>query len=126
MSAEFTAGLGLSPMAVKIVNLEDGFPDRAQALARLKAALQRASNESAIVLKIIHGYGSSGVGGILRPVVRNFLRQAKERGEIRLFVNGESFSSFDTRSKELIAVSPELLLDRDLGGGNKGITLVLV
>lgn len=113
-------------MPVKIVNLEDGFPDRVHALARLEAILQRTRRDTTRVLKIVHGYGSSGMGGILRPVVRNFLRQAKERGEIRLFVNGESFSSFEARSKELIAVNPELLLDRDLGAGNKGITLVLV
>jgi Smr domain-containing protein len=112
--------------SVKIVNVEEGLPDRAQATGRLESGLQRARKDGAKVLKIVHGYGSSGVGGILRPVVRNFLRQAKERGEIRLFVNGESFSSFDARSKELLAANPELVLDRDLGAGNKGITLVLL
>jgi hypothetical protein len=112
--------------SVKIVNLEEGLPDRAQAIARLKSALERARKDGVKVLKIVHGYGSSGVGGILRPVVRNFLRQAKERGEIRLFVNGESFSSYEARSKELIAENSELVLDRDLGRGNKGITFVLL
>jgi hypothetical protein len=112
--------------AMKIINLEEGLPDRMQALGRLEGALERARRDGTRVLKIVHGYGSSGVGGILRPVVRNFLRQAKERGEIRLFVNGESFSSFEPRSKELIAASPGLVLDRDLGRANKGITLVLL
>jgi hypothetical protein len=112
--------------AIKMINLEDGLPDRVQALGRLEAALERARLDGTRVLKIVHEYGSSGVGGILRPVVRNFLRQAKERREIRLFVNGESFSSFEARSKELIAASPGLVLDRDLGRGNRGITLVLV
>jgi Smr domain len=112
--------------ALKIINLEAGLPDRVQALARLEDALERSRRHGTRVLKIVHGYGSSGIGGILRPVVRNFLRQAKERGEIRLFVNGESFSSFETRSKDLIAASPGLALDRDLGRANKGITLVLV
>lgn len=44
---------------------------------------------------------------------------------IALFVNGESFSSFDARSKQLLAAAPELILDRDLGSNNKGVTLVL-
>ena len=118
--------LTLMSDTVKIVNLEEGLPDRAQAIARLQSALPRARKDGTKILKIVHGYGSSGVGGILRPVVRNFLRQAKERGEIRLFVNGETFSSFEARSKELIAASPALVLDRDLGAGNKGITLVLL
>ena len=112
--------------SVAVINLEDGFPTRDEALGKLQAAIARARQQRIRVLKIIHGYGSSGVGGILRPVVRNFLRQAKERGEITLFVNGESFSSFDSRSKELLGQAAQLLLDKDLGRGNRGITLVLV
>jgi len=108
-----------------IVDLEAGFPDRIQALRKLESALAEAREKQVSVMKIVHGYGSSGVGGILRPVVRNFLRQAKERGDIRLFVTGESFSSFDQRSKDLIHEAPQLLLDSDFGG-NKGITLVLL
>ncbi|HVO59854.1 MAG TPA: Smr/MutS family protein [Terriglobales bacterium] len=111
---------------IPIVNLEEGFPTRDEALRRLEAALARARQHKIRVLKIIHGYGSSGVGGILRPVVRNFLRQAKERGEIKLFVNGEGFSRFDSRSKKLIGRAAELLLDRDLGRGNRGVTFVLL
>jgi hypothetical protein len=111
---------------VKLVNLEMGLPDRAQALDRLRAALAQARKDGTTVLKIVHGYGSSGVGGVLRPVVRNYLRQLKEAGEIRLFVNGESFSSFDERSKALVPQAVQLLLDSDLGRGNKGITLVLL
>jgi hypothetical protein len=111
---------------VVVVNLEDGFPTRDEALRRLETSLTRAREKRIRILKIIHGYGSSGVGGILRPVVRNFLRQAKERGEITLFVNGESFSSFDSRSKELLGHAAQLLLDKDLGRANRGITLVLL
>lgn len=113
-------------MNIKIVNLEAGLPDRVQALKRLEIALANARSSGTRVLKIIHGYGSTGVGGILRPVVRNFLRRVKEKGEIRLFVNGESFSSFDQRSKQLIAEAPQLTLDSDLGRANEGITLVLL
>jgi hypothetical protein len=111
---------------VVIVNLENGFPTRDDALRRLQDAIASARGKHSRVLKIVHGYGSSGVGGILRPVVRNFLRQARERGEITLFVNGESFSSFDSRSKELLGQAAQLLLDKDLGAGNRGITFVLL
>lgn len=110
--------------SIAVVNLEEGFPTRDEALRRLEAAMARVRKGQ--VLKVIHGYGSSGAGGILRPVVRNYLRRAKERGEIRLFVNGESWSSFDSRSKELLGAAPQLLLDRDLGGANRGITLVVM
>ena len=112
--------------SVDIVNIEEGFPTRDEARLRLAAAITRARQKHTRVLKIVHCYGATGAGGILRPVVRNFLRQAKERGEISLFVNGESFSSFDSRSKELLGQAAQLLLDKDLGRGNRGITLVLL
>ena len=111
---------------LRVINLEEGFPTRDQAYQKLEAALARARKDHVPVLKVIHGYGSTGAGGVLRFAVRSFLRQRKEQGEIAAFVNGESWSSFDERSKALFAKAPELLLDSDLGRANKGITLVLL
>jgi hypothetical protein len=111
---------------LRIINLEEGFPTRDQACQKLEAALARARKDGVAVLKVIHGYGSTGAGGVLRFAIRGFLRQRKERGEIAAFVNGESFSSFEERSKALLAKAPELVLDGDLGRANKGITLVLL
>jgi hypothetical protein len=111
---------------VRVVNLEEGFPNRDQAYQRLEAALARARKDGVAVLKLIHGYGSTGAGGVLRFAIRGFLRQRKEWGEIAGFVNGESWSSFDERSKVLFAKAPDLILDSDVGRGNKGITLVLL
>jgi hypothetical protein len=111
---------------VRIVNLEEGFPTRDQAYQKLEAALASARKDGIAALKLIHGYGSTGAGGVLRFAIRGFLRQRKEKGEIAAFVNGESWSSFDARSKDFFAKVPELLLDSDVGRGNKGITFVLL
>jgi len=111
---------------VRVVNLEEGFPTRDQAYQKLEAALARARKDGITVLKVIHGYGSTGAGGVLRFAIRSFLRQRKEKGEIASFVNGESWSSFDERSKLVFAKAPELILDSDVGRNNKGITLVLL
>jgi hypothetical protein len=114
------------PARVRVINLEEGFPTRDQAYSKLEAAMARARKDGIVVLKVIHGYGSTGTGGVLRFAIRSFLRQRKEKGEIAVFVNGESWSSFDERSKALFAKAPELVLDSDVGRGNKGITLVLL
>jgi hypothetical protein len=111
---------------VRVINLEEGFPTRDQAYQKLEAALARARKDGIAVVKLIHGYGSTGAGGVLRFAVRGFLRQRKEKGEIAAFVNGESWSSYDERSKALFARVPELVVDTDVGRGNKGITLVLL
>jgi hypothetical protein len=111
---------------IRVINLEEGFPTRDQAYQKLEAALARARKDGVAALKVIHGHGSTGKGGVLRFAIRGFLRQRKEKGEIAVFVNGESLSSFDERSKVLFAKVPELLLDGDVGRGNKGITFVLL
>jgi hypothetical protein len=111
---------------VRVIDVEEGFPTRDQAYQKLGAALVRARKDGVAVVKVIHGYGSTGTGGVLRFAIRSFLRQRKEQGEITAFVNGESWSSFDERSKALFKKAPELLLDSDVGRANKGITLVLL
>jgi hypothetical protein len=111
---------------LRTVNLEEGFPTRDDAYKKLETALAKARKDGLAAVKVIHGYGSSGQGGILRFAIRGYLRQMKDRGEIALFVNGESFSQFEERSRALLKKVPELVLDRDLGRGNKGVTLVLI
>jgi len=113
-------------MPICTVNLEQGLPDRKEARQRLEAAIARARKEGVPALRLIHGYGSSGQGGTLRFAIRGYLRQMKDRGEIAMFVNGESFSQFEERSRELLRKVPELVMDPDLGAGNKGVTLVLL
>jgi hypothetical protein len=112
--------------AIRVVNLEAGLPDRNEAKKRLEQAIAQALKDHVRALKIIHGYGSTGVGGTLQRVVRSQLRQMKEAGQIKAFITGESWSQFDDLSKQLLKQVPESLLDRDLGRANRGITLVLL
>lgn len=111
---------------IRVVNLEQGFPTREQACKRLEEALRQAKKSGVPALKIIHGYGASGTGGVLRFAIRSFLRQRKEAGEVQAFIPGESWSQFEEFSKQLLKHVPESLLDSDLGRNNKGITLVLL
>jgi Smr domain len=96
-------GNGIMSTRIRIINLEEGFPTREQAYQKLETALARARKDGVPLLKVIHGYGSTGAGGVLRFAIRSYLRQRKEKGEIVAFVNGESLSSFDERSKTLFA-----------------------
>ena len=112
--------------AIRVVNLEQGFPTREEAVQRLDQAIEQARKSGVRALKVIHGWGSSGTGGVLRFATRSHLRQRKEKGDLRVFIPGESWSQFDAYSKELLKHVPESLADSDLGRGNKGVTLVLL
>lgn len=115
-------------MATKmiIINLELGMPSVDQATHRLGGELVRARAQGAKAVKIIHGYGSSGVGGKLRVGIRAALAERKRRGEIREAVAGENWSIFDAGARKILDAYPDLSRDRDFERGNAGITIVLL
>ena len=97
-----------------------------QALLRLDFELTRARRSGALAAKIIHGYGSSGVGGVLRDAVQQALRGLQSQGKIRAFVAGEDFRISNETAWRMQKLCPELKRDRDLGRENKGISVVLL
>src|SRR5512140_476676 len=54
------------PVPIKIIDLEDGMPKVEEARLRMQRELQVARQQGYAAVKLIHGYGSSGVGGSLR------------------------------------------------------------
>lgn len=111
---------------IKVVNLEDGMPSVEQARSRLSGELSVARASGVKILKIIHGYGSSGVGGDLRIALQATLRQMADRREVRACIYGENWRNADEQAWALLKQFPELKEDRDLGKGNRGITLVVL
>ena len=113
------------PLKIKVANLEENRPTVEQMRMQLERVLISARHERIEILKLIHGYGSSGVGGKLRVAVRASLASYKEVGKIREFIAGEDFRISNEATWALVKRNPELKQDRDLGRENKGITLVI-
>lgn len=101
-------------------------PSVPQARARLAHELRAAARAGASLLKIIHGYGSSGAGGDLRIALQSTLRQMQSRGEIRQCIFGENWRQGDEQAWELVKQYPSLKADRDFGKQNRGITIVVL
>ncbi len=116
----------VASLPVKTVNIEDGFPSVEQARTRLHSEIVIAQAHGLKLLKIIHGYGSHGVGGELRVALQSTLRRLAQSGEIRDCIYGENWRKSDERSWELLKRMPELKNDPDLGRGNRGITVILL
>lgn len=112
--------------AVRELNLELGRPTVDEALRRLKAELAAAKQMHRPVLKLIHGYGSSGKGGKIRTGCRKYLQVQMESGRIKGVILGERFSIFDEETRRSFALCPALREDRDLDGENRGVTFVLL
>ena len=108
------------------VNLELGMPFVEQAMKRLTFELQQSRAQGFAVLKIIHGYGSSGTGGRIRTASRKYLRDLKEKGTIRDFIPGEKFTIFEEATRRAFAACPSLRQDRDLERYNNGVTFIVL
>src|SRR5512146_1410533 len=113
------------PALLKTINLEDGRPTLEHARLRLDHELHVARKEGCAGAKIIHGYGSSGKGGVLREGIQQTLRLATQDGRLAAFVAGEDWRVSDETTWELLKRYPEWKGDRDLNRRNKGISVVV-
>ena len=108
------------------INLEIGRPDVIQALRQLEFFIANVRVQNEKVIKIIHGYGSTGRGGSIRGGVRRLMREYKADGRITLLIKGEDFSIFDPSTRYLIEKSPDVSDDKDLNRSNNGITYIML
>ena len=115
-------------MASKIstANLELGRPTVETALHCLSFEVRHARSVGCTVLKLIHGYGSSGTGGKIRVGVRKRLAEMAAKGQGKAVIPGEDFSIFDENTRRALLVCDELRRDSDLERRNQGITVVLL
>ncbi len=112
-------------LAFVTINIEQGLPTLEEARARLKSELAKCQSQKVQAAKIIHGYGSSGVGGVLRQGIRKSLISRRKDGQVKAVIFGENWSIFDPTARALLEVYPELSKDRDLCSSNPGISIVL-
>ena len=111
---------------MKIVNLEAGMPTVATAKTLLSHSLRTAKATGTHVVKLIHGYGSSGKGGAIRTAVRKELEERQRQGQIQLYIPGDEFSPFYENARQAVYQYPELAKDRDYTRTNQGITIVVL
>lgn len=109
----------------RIVNLKQGMPTVVQALERLGRELEQSRTAGYSVLTLIHGYGSSGKGGVIRKEVRMRLHYLKHQGMINDLLPGEELSHRGGAGRNLLRRFPFLRQHRDLNRSNPGITLVI-
>jgi len=114
------------PAPIKIIDLEDGMPKVEQARLLMQHELQIARQQGYAAVKLIHGYGSSGVGGSLRIELQKELQRMTSTGIVRSFIAGEDWRISDEKTWALLKRYPEWKRDSDLGKANKGISIVLL
>lgn len=111
---------------VRELNLELGYPTADEALCRLEAEISAARKMKMPVIKIVHGYGSSGKGGRIRTAVRKYLAEQRAAGKVSAVIRGEDFSIFSEATRRAFTRCENLRQDRDLDSENMGVTFVIL
>jgi hypothetical protein len=111
---------------MRTVNLKSDMPTVHEALSRLENELAYARPGGESMLKLIHGYGSTGEGGEIRLAVQRRLVELAGDGKIRACIFGEDWSKSNDRAWQLLKTQPDLKRDPHLGRNNRGITIVLL
>ena len=110
---------------MRTINLEAGMPTSLEAMNTLNNRIYAERATGARLVKIIHGYGSTGRGGIIRKECRRKLLEYKVRHVIKQICHGEKFGPFSEEGRSLSAACPEVRKDIDWGRDNPGITIVM-
>ena len=112
--------------AIRTYNVEAGLPTLDEARRLVIEEIKRAKREGVKVLKVIHGYGSSGKGGALCFGLRKSFGLRKKEGVIKDSIAGEDFSIFNDTVLALLEAVPELRGETDLGAINRGVAIFLL
>jgi len=109
---------------VRTVNIEANRPSVDEALERLEGELARAKQSGVRVMRLIHGWGSSGTGGKLRDACRAFLQRKLVARQVKSVVAGDNYSRATIGGRSLMERCPSLRECERSDAQNPGITFI--
>ena len=113
-------------MKIKTINIKEGYPPSDVAVAQMEIEIESLIGTEVKAVKIIHGYGSHGIGGEIKRLAHSRLLELKKKKKILNFIPGEKFGMEEKGSDFILNNFPELILDDDLKNYNSGITIVFL
>lgn len=108
---------------VKEINLEYRSPIADTAVKNMISQLGTCKGQGYKAVILIHGYGSSGLGGGIKTAVKSKLRESSLSGIVRSHCGGESWYE---RKRELLVLCPALADYQRKIDGNYGVTVVIL
>ncbi len=98
----------------------------AEAIAQFLVELESYKKGGFKVMKVIHGYGSHGVGGAIRQAFLKKCEELKRRHIIEDYVCCDSWTPKNIVRKIAINYCPDLLADKDLYLLNPGCSVIII
>ena len=112
---------------MKIINIKSEHPPVDVAITHVLDEINKMQFSGQKLLKIIHGYGSSGKGGIIKKELKKELQNLKIHRKIRDYIIGEQLTTLTIESKKFDPIiTDELMSDFDFMNINPGITIIVL
>lgn len=108
---------------MKSYNIKIDMPTQILAKQRLDMILKY---EREPIIKIVHGYGSTGVGGVIKDMVRKELDERIQKKEIKVYIPGEAFGSLFGFDQWIRTYQHLLKKDPEYKRNNPGITYIIL
>ena len=107
---------------IEEINIKENMPIVSDAMDTLKSRLSLAKSRKVKIVVILHGYGSTGVGGAINKAARQWLMSQLRKQVFKQVVFGENFDMYDESARLLVTKYPDLR--KYYLGQNHGITIL--
>lgn len=111
---------------METINLKEHFPAADAAIATLDIELPILKLAGVKVIKVIHGYGSHGTGGLIFQNLKQYLHLQKRLGLVKDVFFGSEWNIANPKVFDLCLDVPDCALDSDLKFSNPGITVIVL
>ena len=106
------------------VNLKRAKPSVGEAIGHLDREIASARMKGIRLIRLVHGWGSSGEGGAIRAAVASHLSSLLRNRKVASFTPGEDYSEYTNAGRRLMAKYPSLRSSLRKDRENPGITFV--
>ena len=108
------------------VNLKEDMTPVDIAICNMELEIELAKISGVKAIKFIHGYGSSGVGGLICKEVRTRIMSLKKQRIIKDYIFGEDWDINNPKCFKILTTLKDGYDGEDLNHSNAGMTIVIV
>lgn len=113
-------------LVIKEYNVKDNMPSVIEAIGLIEIEIELCKKEGISLLKVIHGYGSGGVGGNISVALKQQLRYWKKIKLIQDYLFGNEWNGLNAKARNVLFKNPDIPLDRDFNHSNMGMTILIL
>lgn len=112
---------------IKEINIKNDMPPVDVAISRIEELIESNKLFGDSIIRIVHGYGSNGKGGLIKKELSTLLPIWKKTKHIYDYIKGENFTEITINTRNYPKTLKDLLLnDTYLNNINKGVTILIL